>query len=425
MKAASPKGRLELTWMGKDMALIPSAEGRYDYEWVRPDDPRVLEVRPIEVLRQVGDRDAATDNLLVVGDSGDALRSLGTVPEWADRYLGQVKLVYLDPPFNTAQVFEHYADQLEHSVWLTMMRDRIRHLKPLLAQDASIWIHLDDAEVHRMRLLMDEEFGPDAFVCTIVWEKTPTRENRTDISRSQDYILVYAPAGRAAWKSVRNLLPPSASQLALYRNPDNDPRGPWASMPMHAMAEKGRRQSQFFTVVTPSGREVVPPPGRCWRFTEERYRAMVTEDRIWFGSDGTNAPRLKKFLVEVQQGLVPRSWWPNTEVGTTGEARDEVLRLFPGSPFSTPKPERLLRRILQIGSDPGDLVLDYFAGSGTTAAVAHKMGRRWLTIELQRSTVERFVEPRLAKVVAGADEGGITSRSERVMAPPPPPPPPP
>jgi len=167
----SPKGRLELTWMGKDSALIPVEDGKYDYAWVDPSDPRALEVKSIEVVEQVGEVDGPTganENLLIVGDSGDALRSLGTIPEYADKYLGQVKLVYIDPPFNTEETFENYADQLEHSIWLTLMRDRIRDMGPLLAPDASIWVHLDDGEVHRMRLLLDEAFGADRFVTTIV-----------------------------------------------------------------------------------------------------------------------------------------------------------------------------------------------------------------------------------------------------------------
>lgn len=181
----TPKGRLELTWMGKDSALIPVEDGKYDYAWVDPNDPRALEVKSIEVLEQVGETNGPTganDNLLIIGDSGDALRSLGTIPEYLSRFKGQVGLVYIDPPFNTEETFENYVDQLEHSIWLTMMRDRIRAMRPLLAPDASVWVHLDDGEVHRMRLLLDEVFGADRFVTTVVWQKKTSRDNRAAFS---------------------------------------------------------------------------------------------------------------------------------------------------------------------------------------------------------------------------------------------------
>src|SRR5690625_671434 len=224
----NPQGRLELTWMGKDQALIPVESGKYDYTWVSPTDPRVLEVKSIETIEQVGEVDGPTganENLLIIGDSGDALRSLGTIPEYAEKYVGQVKLVYIDPPFNTEQAFEHYADQLEHSIWLTMMRDRIRSMKPLLAPDASVWVHLDDSEVHRMRLLLDEEFGADNFVAEVCWEKADSPNNSSRyLSKDQDTILVYAKDKRN-W--CPNRLPRSTAIDAIYSNPDQDPRGAW------------------------------------------------------------------------------------------------------------------------------------------------------------------------------------------------------
>jgi len=415
-----PRGRLELTWMGKDAALIATEDGKYDYAWVDPDDPRVREVKTIDVIDIVAstldepDEKATSDNLLIIGDSGDALRSLGTVPEWADKYLGKVKLVYIDPPFNTSQTFEHYADQLEHSIWLTMMRDRIRDIKPLLAADASIWVHLDDVEVHRMRLVLDEELGADAFVAEMRWQKIPTRDNRTTISKSDDTLLVYAPSG-SAWRYTRNLITRTADQIAgMYGNLDNDPRGLWTSDNLTAKAGPGRRAAQFWPMELPSGKVIDPPPGRCWLYTKERFDELVLDNRIWFG-DGTRVPRLKRFLSEVQEGLVPTTWWTYEEVGSNDTAKKEILALFPdATPFSTPKPERLLERIIHIGSNPGDIVMDCFAGSGTTAAVAQKMGRRWVTVELQEATVDAFTRPRLDRVVNGDDPGGITTMSERV-----------
>ncbi|NKY88167.1 site-specific DNA-methyltransferase [Nocardia veterana] len=400
-------GRLTLSWVNKDQALVPNEQS--GYSWVDRDDPRVTEVRLLQPAGIFGDASGTPDdNLLIQGDSYDALHALTRIPEYAQRYRGKVKLIYIDPPFNTGQAFEHYDDALEHSVWLGMMRERLLLLRELLAEDGSIWVHLDDAEMAYCRVLMDEVFGRGAFIATVLWQKSYTRENRTAISVGHEYILVYSPMG-LNWKAVRNPLPSSEEQLGRYVNFDNDARGPWKPTPMHAKAEKGRRQSQFYTVVTPSGREVNPPPGTCWRFTRERYEEHLADDRIYFGKNGDGVPTLKKFLNEVQSGLVPNSWWTHDEVGTTGTAKAEIVALFPsGTPFSTPKPERLMQRIIHVATNPGDLVLDCFAGSGTTAAVAHKMGRRWIASELSSDTVNVFTQPRLQKVTSGEDNGGIS-----------------
>lgn len=408
----TPKGRLELTWMGKDSALIPAENGKYDYAWVAPSDPRALEVKSIEAIDTVGALEGpagANENLLIIGDSGDALRSLGTVPEYADKYLGQVKLVYIDPPFNTEQTFEHYADQLEHSVWLTMMRDRIRDIKPLLAADASVWIHLDDAEVHRMRVLMDEEFGAENFIAEVVWEKADSPNNSAQfLSKDTDTILLYA-AAKPSWSP--NRLPRNAQSDNHYANPDDDDRGPW--YPGDPFANKPYSLG-LYSVTGPTGRTFSPPPGRFWRISQAKFDALEAADRIWWGPNGDARPSIKRFLSEVS-GLTPRTLWKNADVGSNRTSKNEMRALFAGeASFSTPKPERLLERVLTIGSKPGDLVLDCFAGSGTTAAVAHKMGRRWVTVELQESTAEKFIIPRLTKVVSGEDPGGITSKTERV-----------
>ena len=396
-------GRLTLTWANKDKALL--SHGETGYEWVDRDDPRAREVRLLDEVGRVGE---ASDNLLIRGDSLDALRALVHSPEYAAEYRGKVKLVYIDPPFNTGQAFEHYDDSLEHSVWLGMMRERLVLIRELLAPDGSVWVHLDDAEMAYCKVLMDEVFGRQNFVATVLWQKSHTRENRTAISSGHEYIHVYALRG-AEWKSVRNVLPSSDEQLDRYTNPDDDSRGPWQSTPMHAKAEKGRREAQFFTITTPSGRIVDPPPGRCWLFTRDRYQELLADHRITFAGGG-GVPRVKKFLSEVQAGLVPNSWWTHTEVGTTGTGKAEIVAIFHAeTPFSTPKPERLLERVIHIGSNPGDIVLDCFAGSGTTAAVAHKMGRRWVTVELNENTANTFTKPRLEKVINGEDPGGITA----------------
>lgn len=419
----NPAGRLELTWAGKNLALIPHEDGKYDYAWVEPDDPRVTEARSIDVNRRVGSTESmrgddgemvaagADDNLLIVGDSGDVLRSLGTIPEWQERYLGQVKLVYIDPPFNTGQTFEQYSDQMEHSVWLTFMRDRIRDIKPLMAPDASIWVHLDDVEVHRMRAMLDEEFGPNAFVAEVVWEKLYARKSNNDsFSSNHDTILVYKVGDPAFNRLV------AGDMSDRYTNRDDDPRGPWQSVSFSVRTEDPARRVDYrYEVELPSGRKVGPPPGRHWNGKLPRYERMKEEGLLWFGADGDSRPREKMFLSEEDLELIPFTIWKRGEVGDNDEAKKGLRStLGSGDVFATPKPERLLERVVHIGSNPGDLVLDCFAGSGTTAAVAQKMGRRWVTVELLQSTVATFTEPRLAKVVDGSDRGGISTSSGRI-----------
>lgn len=425
--------RLQLTWYNKDKALIPTETGKYGYTWVDPSDPRYCETHTLVLDDYVrgtqseksdqfeyserADLEPQDDNLLILGESGDVLEALTRVPELAEKYVGKVKLIYIDPPFNTEQTFASYEDNLEHSIWLTMMRDRLLHMKKLLSADGSIWVHLDDVEVHRMRLLLDEVFSPGSFVTTIAWEKAQGARNDTDISSAQDLILVYKKSPTIDFKSVRNLLPRSAAQIERYQNPDNDPRGPWRQGD-NGTAKSGSEDYRF-QIKLPSGREVVPPPGSYWRFSAASFQAARKEGRIWFGANGDSLPVIKRYLNEVQGGVVPRTWWPASEVGSNQEAkRDHLRRLFPDSePFSTPKPERLLERIIHIGSNPGDIVLDVFGGSGTTAAVAQKMGRRWVTCELLESTFTTFTRPRLEKVINDQDPGGITrTKGERVDA---------
>ncbi|WP_418844641.1 site-specific DNA-methyltransferase [Parafannyhessea umbonata] len=427
------KQRLELTWYNKDMAIIPTETGQYGYTWVQPSDPRYCETHTLvydEYVQGVqtpksdaytyserADLEPQNDNLLILGESGDVLEALTRVPELADKYNGKVKLVYIDPPFNTSQTFSSYEDNLEHSIWLTMMRDRLLHLKRLLSNDGSIWVHLDDVEVHRMRMLLDEVFGTSCFVTTIAWEKAQGARNDTDISSAQDLILVYKKSPSTDFKSVRNLLQRTASQIKRYQNPDNDPRGPWRQGD-NGTAKSGSEEYRF-PITLPSGRVVTPPPGNYWRFSKESFEAARQEGRIWFGAEGDSLPIIKRYLSEVQRGVVPRTWWPATEVGSNQEAkRDHLRKLFPNQePFSTPKPERLLERIIHIATNPGDIVLDCFAGSGTTAAVAQKMGRRWVTCELLETTFNRYTKPRLEMVVLDQEPLGITrTKGERVAS---------
>jgi len=403
------EARLELVWPGKDKFLLVPKDTDGKPVWVERDHPAASEVRLADFTGAVGDvpDDPYAANLLFTGDSLDVLRILCEVPEYRSIYRGKVKLVYIDPPFNTGQAFEHYDDWMEHSTWLSFMRERLLLIRDLLAPDGSVWVHLDDAEQHRMRLLMDEVFGAQNFIASFAWEKDKGRRNDAAIAGVHDHIHVYG-LSPASWKHSRNLLPRSEGQDSRYRNPDDDPRGPWLQGD-NGTAKSASASSQW-PITLPSGRVVTPPKGRGWAFGPETFEVARREGRVYFGRNGDGMPIIKKYLTAVQQGVVPRSWLSADEVGHNQEAkRDHLRKMFPGAtPFATPKPERLLERVIHIGSNPGDLVLDCFAGSGTTAAVAQKMGRRWVTSEIVPSTVEQFTLPRLLKVVAGEDPGGIT-----------------
>lgn len=391
--------RLELRWSNKELRLL--AHGNDTYEWVDPADWRVSEVRLLHHVETVGDADSG--NLLIQGDALHALTALTSLPDLAERYLGQVRLVYIDPPFNTGQTFRNYDDAVEHSVWLTMLRDRLTQVRKLLRPDGSVWVHLDDAEQHRARCVLDEVFGADNFVATLIWEKSDSpRNSARHFSVDQDYIHVYA-RNADAWRP--NRLPRTEEANSIYRNPDDDPRGPW--LPGDPFANKPYSLGQY-EVTGPTGRTFRPPAGRYWRISEEKLNELDADGRVWWGPDGNARPSLKRYLSEVGD-LVPRTLWRHPDVGSNRTSSAEIRRLFAGvAAFATPKPERLIERVIRIGSDEGDIVLDCFAGSGTTAAVAHKMGRRWVTVELSQQTVDEFVRPRLERVVKGDDPGGVT-----------------
>ncbi|MBP3837169.1 MAG: site-specific DNA-methyltransferase [Pyramidobacter sp.] len=375
--------KLELTWAGKD-------------EPVRP-EPRLL-IEQSELSNTNGNE--GTPNMLIHGDNLLALKALEA------RFAGQVKCVYIDPPYNTGAAFEHYDDNLEHSTWLSLMRPRLELLWKLLRKDGSIWISIDDDERDYLKVLCDETFGRSQFLASIVWQKRFSRENREAIGDSHEYILVYVP-DKELFKQTRNYLPLTEKQEKAYSNPDNDPRGPWQSVSLLA---QGYRPNQMYTITAPNGKVHVPPPGRCWTVLENEYMKAFQDNRVSFGSDGNGVPRRKQFLKDAK-GLVPWSWWPQDEVGHTSEAKKEVNALFGGEiSFDTPKPERLISRILHIATNPGDLVLDSFLGSGTTAAVAHKMGRRWIGVELGDHAYTHC-KVRLDKVIAGDDPGGVTKQT--------------
>jgi adenine-specific DNA-methyltransferase len=315
-----------------------------------------------------------------------------------------VKCIFIDPPYNTKSAFEHYDDNLEHSQWLSMMLPRLQLLREFLREDGSIWVTIDDNEGHYLKVLMDEVFGRGNFVASCVWQKRYSRENREAIGDVHDYVHVYARSPER-FKNVRNLVPMTEEQAKVYRNPNNDPRGRWRPVPMTAQAGHATAE-QFYEVVTPSGKTFVPPDGRCWGIARSTYERLVAEGRIYFGKNGDSQPNVIRYLSEVP-GLAPWTWWPSDEVGHTDESKKEANLLYGGEvSFGTPKPERLMQRVLHIATNPGDLILDSFLGSGTTAAVAHKMGRRWIGIETGEHAVTHCL-PRLQKVVQG-EQGGIS-----------------
>lgn len=472
--AGNHAGRLELTWTDKEKTLLSTGDGRYDYTFVDPSDYRVSEVRLLHEVDRVDvpvpeDRPEdlpkpTADNLLISGDAMHVLDALAKSPEYSEKYLGKVKLAYIDPPFNTGQAFEQYEDNIEHSIWLTMLRDRLRQIKPLLSDVGSVWVHLDDVEVHRCRAVLDEEFGPEKFVAEVAWQKADSpRNDLRGISVSHDTILVYSKSGR--W--TPNRVPRLASTDNAFGNQDGDPVL-WRKK--DPTAPGGQERGLVCGIQHPiSGKMVYPGVGRHWAMAQawlldqmsayadyelreiddaavrarisgvplsharsgvkalmlvepldvaaDRakaiYAAGTWPELYLTGPGGSRGIQRKQYISD--EGRVPETWWPHTEVGHNRSAKNEIKALFPGDhPFSTPKPERLLERIIHIATDPGDIVLDCFAGSGTSAAVAHKMGRRWVTCELLPANVSRYTKPRLEKVVRGQDPGGITKTTKRV-----------
>lgn len=382
------KQKLELTWVGKDER--PRLEPRILLE-----DPSLS----YHAQKRVSEHDRF-DNMLIQGDNLLALKAL------EQEFAGKVKCVFIDPPYNTGSAFEHYDDGIEHSLWLSMMKPRVELIRRLLAPEGSLWITIDDNECHYLKVLCDEVFGRQHFVATCVWEKDKGGRGDADISLSHDNILVYA-RDRAVWAQARNLLPRTETQLGRFKNPDNDPRGSWRQGD-DGTAKSGT-EKQRFEVTLPSGRVVRPPAGRYWAFSPQTLVSAREEGRAYFGADGDRLPIIKRYLSEVREGVAPRTWWSAEDVGTNqGAKRDHLNKLLPNvEPFETPKPEGLLQRIIHISTNVGDLVLDSFLGSGTTAAVAQKMRRRWIGVELGGHAVTHCV-PRLQKVIDGDDPGGIT-----------------
>jgi adenine-specific DNA-methyltransferase len=352
--------------------------------------------RLLEEVQELGAGDPQAGNMLIQGDNLEALKAL------LPFYAGKVKCIYIDPPYNTKSAFEHYDDNLEHSQWLAMMYPRLELLRDLLAEDGSIWVSIDDNEGHYLKVAMDEVFGRKNFVANVVWQKRTSPDARMAIGDGHENLEVYC-CNPEAFKASVNELPMSADQTKRYKNLDDDPRGPWVSSDFSA---QGFRPNQMYKIITPGGAEYFPPEGSCWKNVEDSFLKQVAEGRFWFGKSGKGVPRRKNYLSETS-GKAAWTWWPNEEVGHTQEAKKEIIDLFgKDDMFGTPKPERLIERVLQISSNSTDLVLDSFLGSGTTAAVAQKMGRKYIGIEMGDHAVTHC-QPRLKKVIEG-EQGGIS-----------------
>lgn len=373
---AKKNQKLELTWIGKGEE--PKLE------------PRILIENP-----EYSYGDPNSENKLIFGDNLLALKAL------EQDYSGKIRCIYIDPPYNTGNAFEHYDDGLEHSQWLNLMTPRLKILRNLLSDNGSIWISIDADEVHYLKVLCDEIFGRRNFVDEVIWQRAYAPINlKKTLSRSHDNMLVYA---KEANGFELNKLPRSEEANSLYKNPDNDERGPWQS---DNFSVGPVVEAKLYEITTPSGRKVLPPDGRCWLLTKERFEEFKRDNRIWFGKNGDGVPRIKRFLSEVKSGVTPMTLWPYSEVGHNQDAKREVKMFNRKNVFATPKPEKLIERVIMLGSDEGDIVLDSFLGSGTTSAVAHKMGRKWIGVELGDHAITHCV-PRMKAVVDG-EEGGIS-----------------
>ena len=387
---AKKQTKLELTWIGKDQR--PKLEPRILIE-----DPG----KSYHAAHRVSEDDIF-DNRLIFGDNLLALKAL------EQEFAGKIKCIFIDPPYNTGSAFRHYDDGIEHSLWLSLMHPRVELLRRLLSEGGSLWITIDDNECHYLKILCDEVFGRNNFVANVIWQKKYAPANDALwLSDSHDHVLVYAKS-KQVWRPFK--LPRSEKSNAAYKNPDNDPRGPWKAGDYTCNKSAAERPNLYYPLKQPTtGEEIWPKKTRVWAYGEDQYRLHVEKHLLWWGKKGTNrVPAYKRFLSSVEDdGAVPQTVWLWKDVGHTQDGKKESTSLIPDSPFATPKPEKLLTHILTLATRQRDIVLDSFAGSGTTAAVAHKMGRRWIAVELE-DTCHTHIIPRLKKVIDDEDPGGVT-----------------
>lgn len=389
------KTKLELTWPGKEER--PKLE------------PRILIEDPDKSYRAEGPGGAqgpgSFENILIKGDNLLALKALEA------EYAGKVKCVFIDPPYNTGSAFEQYDDGVEHSIWLRLLRDRLAIFKRLLATQGTLWITIDDNEAHYLKVLCDEVFGRKNFVANIVWQKKYSKQNDAKwFSTSHDHVFVYAK-DKDSWRP--NPVERTAEQLKGYKNLDDDPRGLWQSVVYTCSKTRNERPNLYYGIKHPrTGELVYPSETRVWGYDQKRHEQHVKDGLVWWGKDNEkDKPRLKSFLDKVGKGVVPDTLWLREVAGDNQDAKREAMALNKKSVFATPKPEKLLSRILQIATNPGDLVLNSFAGSGTTGAVAQKMGRRWIMVEIGNHA-DTHIVPRLKKMIDGQDQGGISKAVE-------------
>lgn len=344
----------------------------------------------------IGDKSIG-DNLIIQGDNKVVLNSITD-------FHGKVKCIYIDPPYNNGESYHHYNDR-DHEDWLDEITTTLTLLKPYLSVDGSIWISIDDNEMHYLKIAADKVFGRNNFITTIIWQQRTSRENRSVFSNNHEYILVYA-INPLEFKKSRNLTPLTKDILDRYKNPDNDPRGTWQSISVNVQ-DGHAVKSQFYTITAPNGKKHSPPKGRCWIYNEERMKEEIANNNIWFGADGNGVPRVKKFLNGQSKGLTPETLWFADFAGTNKLAKKHVLELFPNDKlFDTPKPEQLMQRIIEIATNEGDLVMDCYLGSGSTISTAHKLNRKYIGIEKGDHIVDLVVE-RMKSVVKG-EKGGIS-----------------
>lgn len=385
--------KLELTWIGK-------------YDEKPGIEPRILIENPQYSYGNPGKGTLPNGapwggNMLIHGDNLLALRAL------EETYSGCVKCIYIDPPYNTGNAFEHYDDGVEHSIWLSLMRERLIILRNLLSNDGTIWISIDADESHYLKVLCDEIFGRKNFIDEVIWQRAYAPINlKKTLSRSHDAILVYAKLLGDGF--TLNKLPRTEEQNKDYKNPDNDPRGPWkvGNPSVGPAVEKN-----IYEIISPSGRVQLPPKGRSWLYSKERFEELLADNRIWFGKNGDNIWAPKMFLSEVSNGVVAQTLWTYQEVGHNQDAKKEIKAFGFETVFDTPKPEKLIERIIHLATNEGDLVLDSFLGSGTTAAVAQKMKRKYIGVELGDHAYTHCV-PRLKLVTDGSDQGGISKHQD-------------
>ncbi|SOB76015.1 adenine-specific DNA-methyltransferase [Marinobacter sp. LV10R510-11A] len=382
---------------------------------------RELQVVPDKSLPVEGKQPSLDDNLIIHGDNLEALKAL--LPTHA----GKVDCIFIDPPYNTGNEGWCYNDNVRsplmkewlkksanpvdkedlerHEKWLCMMWPRLNLLKELLSPTGVIFATIDDNEGHRLRGLLDEIFGEEQHVATIVWQKRYSRENREAIGDVHDYVHVYA-MDKGHFKATRNKLDPTEDQLEVYRNPNNDPKGRWRPVPITAQAGHATKD-QFYEITTPSGKVHTPPEGRCWGMSENTFNKLQAEGRIYFGKKGDAQPNLIRYASEIE-GFVPWTWWPSNEAGHTDEAKKELMSIMKDSElaFDTIKPVRLLHRILQMATHRDSLILDSFAGSGSTAHAVLELNkydqgdRRFILVECE-DYADSLTAERVRRVIKG------------------------